>query len=77
MIMVQILVVSPFPPYPVVSGGSANGCVLNGDRVAKAEIKIGDYLRIGFTVVTFELVPVSQDPSSPGGGQPHPAVGQS
>ncbi|MCI0652563.1 MAG: FHA domain-containing protein [Planctomycetes bacterium] len=36
---------------------SANGTVLNGERVSQAVLKAGDYLRLGFTVLSYEKVP--------------------
>ena len=37
---------------------SANGTIVNGDRITHARLKLGDYLRLGFTVLAYEKVPV-------------------
>ena len=37
---------------------SANGTVLNGNRINQSPLKMGDYVRLGFTVLTYEQVPV-------------------
>ncbi len=37
---------------------SANGTIVNGERVSQASLRLGDYLRLGFTVLTYEKTPV-------------------
>lgn len=36
---------------------SANGTVVNGQKVSRAILKSGDYIRLGFTVIAYEVVP--------------------
>lgn len=41
----------------IVDLNSANGTVVNGQRVERVVLQSGDYVRLGFTVLTYEVVP--------------------
>ena len=45
--------------------GSANGTVINGERIRQKVLDPGDYMRIGFTVLSFEQVPIVPERESP------------
>lgn len=41
---------------------SANGTVVNGQKISRALLRSGDYVRLGFTVLAYEQAPDAQRP---------------
>ncbi len=41
--------------YVIIDLESANGTIVNGEKVKKSTLKNGDFLRLGFTMLKFEL----------------------
>ncbi|MGE3164160.1 MAG: FHA domain-containing protein [Planctomycetota bacterium] len=46
--------------HVILDLNSANGTVVNGQKVSRALLRSGDYVRLGFTVLAYELVPDAQ-----------------
>lgn len=41
--------------FVIIDLESANGTIVNGEKIAKATLKNGDFLRLGFTMLKFEV----------------------
>ncbi len=44
---------------------SSNGTILNGKRIKTALLKPGDYLRLGYTVISYQVVGKKQMAPAP------------